>query len=550
MKDNRGRRDGARKRHQIAAASQEPAAERPVTGLARWAIGASIVALAAACVYETRQADPDLFGHLAYGRLFVEHGGLTGTDPFAFTTAGRQWIAFEYLAQALLWIAYHAFGPLGLIGLKCVVGGVAVFFLWVAVRAATSNLLIWAPIFLLCAASVGRFFLFRPQLFTYACFAWFVASLFRLLLKRGAALWTLPLVMLLWANTHGGFVAGLGAIALALILHVWASLQAGEHVAAAIGHARPLLLTLAACFAVTFVNPWGIGLWRYVLTELLHTTNRQYIAEWMPASLGRDPWSWTTLVVITATLALVCWMAQRRGGRIAGLEAWQLSASAAPLILMAFWSNRHVPLAAIWAAPVMAMLADAVMRAAPTPAFRRVWLTFCAIALVMISLTADYVIEYPTPAIATGGTTLGTKDPCRLVAFIRENHLAGNVYTPLWWGSYVTWETYPAVRVSMDGRNISVFSDVTVRANLTFYSKEATADDLLDPLRYPTDFVLMPSDAAILGLVRSDKRWQEVYGDRDGSLFVRADAAHAAVLAAFKAGTLVTPAACSVRTLR
>ena len=102
----------------------------------------------------------------------------------------------------------------------------------------------------------------------------------------------------------------------------------------------------------------------------------------------------------------------------------------------------------------------------------------------------------------------------------------------------------------MDGRNISVFPDAMVTANLRFYSREATANDLLDPLRYATDFLLVPSDAAILPLARSDERWQEVYGDRDGSLFVRADAAHAAVVGSFKAGTLAPPVGCSVGTLR
>ena len=48
----------------------------------------------------------------------------------------------------------------------------------------------------------------------------------------------------------------------------------------------------------------------------------------------------------------------------------------------------------------------------------------------------------------------------------------------------------------------------------------------------------------------TDERWQEVYRDRDSSLFVRTDAAHAAVVGSFKAGTLAPPVGCSVRTLR
>ncbi len=60
--------------------------------------------------------------------------------------------------------------------------------------------------------------MFRPQLFTFAFFAVYVTILHRYLRTGRAALWLLPAVMLVWANTHGGFLAGFGAIGLALLL--------------------------------------------------------------------------------------------------------------------------------------------------------------------------------------------------------------------------------------------------------------------------------------------------------------------------------------------
>jgi hypothetical protein len=88
---------------------------------------ASVLAVVSAvmCLYSMRQADPDLWGYLTYGRFFIESRGLTSQDPFAYTSSGFQWITFEYGAQLLLWWAYHFAGPIGLIALKCLVGGVA-----------------------------------------------------------------------------------------------------------------------------------------------------------------------------------------------------------------------------------------------------------------------------------------------------------------------------------------------------------------------------------------------------------------------------------------
>src|SRR5207245_11457988 len=170
------------------------------------------------CLYAMRQADPDLWGYLMYGKLFAGSGGLTAHDPFAYTSTGFQWTTFEYGAQLLLWWAYHFAGPIGLIALKCVVGGVALWCLFIAVRVTTHEPFIWAPIFLLCTSTICRFFVFRPQLFTFAFFAFFVVVLFKFLLRQRAQLWALPIVMLAWANLHGGFLAGLGALGLVILL--------------------------------------------------------------------------------------------------------------------------------------------------------------------------------------------------------------------------------------------------------------------------------------------------------------------------------------------
>lgn len=186
----------------------------------RAALHAFAFVIATLCLYSMRRADPDLFGYLASGRLFVEQGGVTALDPFAYTSAGFQWVTFEYGAHVLLWLAYRAAGPIGLIALKCLAGGVALAFLAASVRVTTDKPHVWVPVFVLCASAVSRFFLFRPQLFTFAFFALFVAVLFRHLyfVHGRARLWVLPLVMLVWANMHGGFVAGLGALGLAIAI--------------------------------------------------------------------------------------------------------------------------------------------------------------------------------------------------------------------------------------------------------------------------------------------------------------------------------------------
>jgi hypothetical protein len=523
---------------------------------ARKGLIAIVWVTAAVCVYAMRQADPDLFGYLAYGRLFVQGGGVTTTDPFAYTSQGFHWVPFEYIAQILLWTSYDHFGPLGLIGLKCLVGGAAIYFLYVAVRTASDDPIVWVPVFLLSTAVVSRFFLFRPQLFTFALFALFVSCLFGFLTRRGGPLWILPPAMLLWANLHGGFVAGLGAIGLAVLLRICGNLNAaGSGPRSAFEGTRPLLWTLAACAAASFVNPQGARLWLYVLREISHDTNRRYVAEWGPVSFRGDVWSATALTLSAVTLVGLGWLAARGERRLDAEESsrllfriqpWQWVVSCGPLVAMAYGSVRHVPIATIWAAPVIALLASAVKSSKAGPVFRGLWAAFASFAVASIGLTVAYVIANPRPVIATGGRVLGSKHPCRAVAFIRGNGLAGNLYTPLWWGSYITWELYPAIRVSMDGRNISLFPDGMVAENLRFYSRDVSASDLDVPLRYNTDLLLVPSDSAVLGLARTDPRWQPLYADDDSALFARADRARQSIRSSIETASVnLAPEGCA-----
>lgn len=483
-----------------------------------------VIVASSMCVYAIRQADPDLFGYLAYGRLFVQQG-LGTSDPFAYTSTGLHWVAFEYLAQMSLWMAYDTFGPVGLIALKCLLGGLAIYFLSIAVRTTTSQPIVWVPVFLLCTSTVSRFFVFRPQLFTFMLFALYVAVLVRFLLRGSAPLWLLPIAMLLWANTHGGFLAGLAAIALVIVLCMCRNVfESSLRTDVVFSGTKPLWLTLAACTSITLINPHGIRLWQYVLTEVLHDTNRRHIAEWQPPGTDSDPWSAVALTFIAVVLLIAGSTAQMHHKRVAGVPPWLWICSCLPALALASLSVRHVPLAALWTAPVITLLAAAAWTM-PRPAFKLAWMIVGGCSLVPIVLTTNYIISNPRLTVATDGAILGPTHPCTAVAFMKQNHLRGNLYTPLWWGGYVTWEMYPDIRVSMDGRNISLFSRSMVEENFQFYASDTLGRDLDAPFRYDTDMMLVPADRPVLVQAGSDQRWREVFRDSQASVFARVNTA-------------------------
>ena len=144
--------------------------------------------------------------------------------------------------------------------------------------------------------------------------------------------------MLVWANAHGGFLAGLGAIGLAILLVVSVNLTNGRRGIALLDGTRPLWFVLAACAAVSFANPRGVRLWQYVMTEMLHDTNRRFVSEWRPAHASGDMWSLISLTVITVTVAVLGCLARGENPiaplRAAGkrVDCWTLDADHAHVV--------------------------------------------------------------------------------------------------------------------------------------------------------------------------------------------------------------------------
>lgn len=258
---------------------------------------------------------------------------------------------------------------------------------------------------MLTSQSLCRWYQFRPQLFTYVLFAWFVLTLYRYLLVGSRQIWVLPLLMPLWVNLHGGFLAGIGAVGLALAGHV---LQAynrdGLRVRSLWRAAWPLALVLLGCFAGSLLNPLGWRLWPYLATEFGHKDNGKYLQEWQPVSIQEQPWTAALLGLLLALLVLLTVLAQLKAKRIADLAPWQWLLGCLPLTVMALQSQRHVPILTIWATPVLGLLAQAAAVGwEGRPLWERTWLGVSGSIAIATVLMFYAVLSDPLPRISTAG---------------------------------------------------------------------------------------------------------------------------------------------------
>ena len=253
-------------------------------------------------------ADADLWGHVQFGRDTLQNG-VAATTTYSFTAEDYRWINHENLSEVLFASIVDRTGPIGLLTLRfafgvLVVGGIT----WRMRQSACSLLTIFLVTGLLILNLIGHWSI-RPQLLSYSLFALMLFALdfaFRGENRIERLLWLicLPLLMLIWTNAHGGFVAGLCVMLLYLGSRSVETIVRQRRVDQA-----QLLATaaiaLAAC-AITLVNPYGLDLHRWLLESL--GTPRPEITEWHGLSLDNSQtWILLPLIAIGSISVVLNW---------------------------------------------------------------------------------------------------------------------------------------------------------------------------------------------------------------------------------------------------
>ena len=261
------------------------------------------IVLAASVALSFNEADPDLWGHIQYGRDALT-SGLPATTTYSYIAEDYPWINHEILAELALAIANDTFGGTGLLLLKAAFGvGVLAMMIWSAVKQRT-GLLATAVVVLLAAMGLSNHWTLRPQLFSYVSFTLLLALLswcfegwegtwqLRWPWRKPGTLdesqplvyssfrmrflWLVPILMMLWANAHGGFLAGYCVFVAYLGLRsVEAFCRRGWDAAALVR--RFALMAIAAGLA-TFINPYSFRFHIWLYHDL--AVPRPEILEW------------------------------------------------------------------------------------------------------------------------------------------------------------------------------------------------------------------------------------------------------------------------------
>ena len=430
--------------------------------------------------------DPDVWGHVRFGRDIVTAGQLPHEDPYSFTS-DIPWVNHEWLSEVIMATAFRVGGSTGLILLKLSLAlGTVIAAMWGVWKRTQDVVLQDALAAVLIAGIWIRIYVIRPQLFSLLCFAilvWVIRDVERGAIRRLA--W-LPLVFALWVNMHGGWVVGAG------VLVLWAASTA---LTSANVPGRALTLAVAASAAATLLNPYGIKMWGF-LAETVRP-ERPWIDDWRP--LFATPALLPFWLPVAAAAAFGFW----RGRRVV---PW---GHAVIVVVLAFASVRVSRLDAFFAIATVTLLGPSIaavrsiqMRAAPVTGRTRI--VSAALAAGVLLGTAAGTPTFR--CISMEG--LDWLPEPEAVPAMRAGVLKGRMITWFGWGEYALWHLAPDVKVSFDGRRETVYSEGLGDNHVRLYWAPEQAVDFLRHI--DADFAWLPRELPLSGFL-SAAGWSRIF---------------------------------------
>ncbi len=482
---------------------------------------------------------PDFWWHLRTGQHLVETGSIPRSDPFSYTSAGKEWVTHEWGSEVLMYWIYQAAGWGGLIVVFSII--ITASFVIVYRRCAGKPFVAGVAL-LLGAISTAPVWGVQPQMITML-----LVSVFLWLLEKyaeesrpGAAqggdathyLWWMPPLTVVWVNLHGGYL-----LAPALVVLVAAGLALDELVgshgqrdawgrgpqrvaegsstlAAALRRATPLLVVAALCTAAIAASPHGTRMYSYPFETLRSTVMAENLRDWLSPDFHRPSMIPLALLMFATAAALA--LSPKRP-----LPSQVLLAAVAGLA--ALRSGRHIPIFALVAIPLLAEHGWLWLKEVPWAKWlaaperkptRPKALFHVAVLAAMIFWTSLHFAVI----IHDQRKSEAEVFPRAAVEYLRSERPPQPLFHRYDWGGYLLWYLHPEYYSYIDGR-ADLHGDAFMEEYFRTYRGLSRWQETLQ--RWNVQSALVEPEAPIASLLRQDPAWEKVYEDKQAVVFVR-----------------------------
>lgn len=468
----------------------------------------------------------DIWWHLKTGEWIWQNKSLPQKDPFSIVEAkGSPVLTANWLSQLIFYGVYSLGGIYGLIVLKSILFTVSFLLLnsllkGYGIKAPLRYVLLIPSVFI--ATSYDEI---RPQTLSFLFFTTLLYILEGNRVGKTKPFLFLPLIILLWANMHPGFIAGISLIVIYALIDLIKAKRFGIH-----------FLIFASAILISILNPNGlmsITSTGAMLTGSIKGT--QSIHEHLPLrefvafvggkglyianifllilgissfiiralSKGRDcpaptidllhlflflTFGLSSLITFRAGMFFGLIAIMVIGKNLTGLDIEKIFSQRTPQKILQFLGG-----------------------------IKRYLLTFLIAISLMLFLLPRTVIKKP----AINEDLI----PVKITNFIKSSALLGNIYHPYEWGGYLIWRLYPDYKVFIDGRAIGPLQEYN-----DVLSGRKTWKEILTKYKVSTVIYwpLLPYKGNVPSLIfclLKDDAWSPMYWDLSSIAFVRTELA-------------------------
>ncbi len=439
--------------------------------------------------------DPDLGWQLRCGQQIWEQKKICSHNEFSVLLENYYWPDARALYQIIIFFFYKFFGLFGLSFINSLLM-LASFIFFLSLSGKKELKIILFPLIIFLSWTVLGFGI-RNQLFTL----FFFFCLLKLieLADQKKIKWFLfsPLVMFLWANSHGGFILGVILLLVFLLEKTIQLITSHQEIRSYLS----MLGLVSLSIGVTFLNPFGYQVYLEAWRHFSIVPLSQLIAEWVPPSF----WLQFFVVLLLTTGLGILYQARKQSLTI--FKTFIIVA----LAFLALKARRDLALFFLFSGYTISSFKMKTKNLQP-------WVLLASMALfffgLFIQLPRTIITNSSWPQFCASGSV---SYAYQAVKFLKEQPEKGNIFNTYEQGGFLVWQL-PEYKIFVDGR-MPAWKTPSGKSPYTIYLETLQTQPGWQKILedYKIDWLFIGPGTFMDLKIRNNPQffgWQEVYRDK------------------------------------
>lgn len=484
--------------------------------------------------------DPDFGWHYKYGEYFFQNGKILKENIFSYTYPNYEWVSSYWIPQILIYASYHFLGSTLPTIFTSLVFSIFLYFL---LQKKSKDLFSISSVFILSILFLRSFVITVRPMYLSTVFFLLLVNILR---EKNNNKIFIPLIFLIWANTHADFLLGLFILGIYCLSNFLIATSAPTidikktmYLFKNKGHLSlcfksfikylnqlfksrdtiPMILknfwVLFISIAVTLVNPYGFKLWAVLLNEL-NQPFRAFVMEWLPPHninfLSIVSSTYISMGLIFSILPYKECKEDNGWNRFIIIVFYILSIKSVyflrVVVIVSFYVIlKNIELVKKDLLPILKNKLNKI------PAFTStLFLIFLSTSALLI-FTNNFFLSLNLKKWA-----VKNKYPYGAVSYIKKNPVEGNMLNDYSWGGYLIWQL-PEYKTFIDGRmtawrdNTGYLMEDYRKIVYTPDKNVGLLDDYLE--KYDIKWVLNRPDSALVKYLKENRpdEWKVIFED-------------------------------------